>query len=58
MALMSGSVEIKPSSFEESVQQTIWVNSMVEEYESIIRNNVLEVVPRPANKLVVSYRWL
>eukprot|EP00253_Pinus_taeda_P035851 PITA_35851 len=31
---------------------------MVEEYISIIRNNVWEVVPRPAGKSVVSSRWL
>lgn len=31
---------------------------MVEEYDSIIRNNVWEVVPRPPNKSVVSSRWL
>eukprot|EP00253_Pinus_taeda_P033753 PITA_33753 len=31
---------------------------MVEEYDSIIKNNVWEVIPRPANKSVVSSRWL
>eukprot|EP00253_Pinus_taeda_P022324 PITA_22324 len=31
---------------------------MVEEYDSIIRNNVWEVVPRPADKSMVSSRWL
>lgn len=31
---------------------------MVEEYDSIIRNSVLEVVPRPTDKSMVSSRWL
>ena len=31
---------------------------MVEEYDSIIKNIVWEVVPRPAYKLVVSSIWL
>lgn len=31
---------------------------MVEEYNSIIWNSVWDVVPRPANKSVVSSRWL
>jgi len=31
---------------------------MVEEYDSIIHNNVWDVVPRLENKLVVSSRWL
>eukprot|EP00253_Pinus_taeda_P024496 PITA_24496 len=31
---------------------------MVEEYASIIKNNVWEVVPRPEGKSVVTSRWL
>ena len=30
---------------------------MVEEYASIIKNNVWEVVPRPEGKSVVTSRW-
>lgn len=57
MSLMSTSVEVEPSSFEEEAQQPVWVNAMVEEYESIIIKIVWEVVPRPINKSVVSSRW-
>eukprot|EP00253_Pinus_taeda_P024761 PITA_24761 len=56
--MMSESVDVEPSSFEEEVQQLVWVDAMVEEYDSIIRNNVWEVVPRPTDKLVVSSRWI
>eukprot|EP00253_Pinus_taeda_P032753 PITA_32753 len=31
---------------------------MVDEYDSIIRNNVWDVVPRPKNKSVVSSHWI
>ena len=31
---------------------------MVEEYDSIVRNSVWDVVPRLENKSVVSYHWL
>jgi len=55
---MSESVQIEPSSFEEVVQQTMWFDSMVEEYDSIIKNSVWEVVPRPTNKSVVSSIWI
>ena len=58
MALMSESVEIEPSSFEEEVQQPVWIDAMIEEYDSIIRNSVWEVVTRPTDKLVVSSRWI
>ena len=58
MDLMSGCVETKSSSFEEVVQQPVWVDAMVEKYESIVKNNVWDVVPRLVDKLVVSSRWL
>ena len=31
---------------------------MVEEYQCIIKNDVWEVVPRPKNKSVISYKWI
>eukprot|EP00253_Pinus_taeda_P030487 PITA_30487 len=58
MALVGECVETKPSSFEEAVQQPIWVDAMVEEYDSIVRNNVWDVVPRQDNKSVVSSHWI
>jgi len=36
----------------------MWVDSMVEEYDSIMKNNVWEVVPRLENKLVVGSIWI
>ena len=54
MALVGECVETEPSSFGEAVQQLIWVGAMVEECDSIVRNNVWDVVPRPKNKSVVS----
>ena len=40
MALMRDFVEKNPSLFEEFVEKPIWVDVMVEEYDSITRNNV------------------
>ena len=54
MALAGECVETEPYSFEEVVQQPIWVDAMVEEYDSIVRNSVWDVVPKPENKSVVS----
>ena len=31
---------------------------MVEEYDSIVKNNAWEIVPRPVNKSVVGSRWI
>ena len=58
MALAGECVETEPSSFEEVVQQPIWVDAMVEEYDSIVCNSVWDVVLRLENKSVVSSRWL
>jgi hypothetical protein len=48
----------EPSSFQEVVQDPSWVDAMVEEYDSIVKNNVWEVVPRPIDKSVVGLRWI
>ena len=53
MALVSKCVVTKPSSFEEDVEDPVWVDAMVEEYDSIVRNNAWEIVPRPEGKSVV-----
>ena len=56
MALMSKCIVTEPSSFEEVVQEPTWVDAMVEEYESIVRNNAWEIVPRLVGKSVVGSR--
>ena len=40
------------------MQQTTWVDAMVEEYDSIIRNSAWEVVARLVGKSVVGSRWI
>ena len=48
----------EPSSFKESVEDTAWVDAMVEEYDSFVRNSAWEIVPRPEGKSVVGSRWI
>eukprot|EP00253_Pinus_taeda_P010846 PITA_10846 len=47
-----------PSSFEEAIEKPVWVDAMVEKHESIMKNNVWEVVPRPADKSIVGSTWI
>jgi hypothetical protein len=54
MVLMSSIIDVEPSSFEEATDQQVWQDSMVEEYTSIMRNDVWDIVPRPEGKSVVS----
>jgi hypothetical protein len=58
MALMCDLVEKEPTCFEESIQKKEWVDAMTEEYQSIIKNDVWEIVPIPKNKDVVSSEWI
>ena len=55
---MSKCVVTEPSSFEEAVEDPAWVDAMVEEYDSIVRNSAWEIVPRPEGKSVVGSRWI
>ena len=55
---MSKCIVTEPSSFDEAVQDPTWVDAMVEEYDSIVRNSAWEIVPRSVGKLVVGSRWI
>lgn len=44
--------------FEEAVKQQVWKDAMVDEYKSIMKNDVWEIVPRPEGKSVVSSKWI
>jgi hypothetical protein len=59
MDLMCDLLEKEPTCFEESIQKKEWgTDAMKEEYQSIIKNDVWEIVPRLDSKDVVSSRWL
>jgi hypothetical protein len=53
--LMCDIIEEDPK---EAIQRKEWADSMTEEYQSIIKNDVWEIVPRPKSKDVVSSKWL
>jgi hypothetical protein len=58
MDLMCDLLEKEPTCFEEAIQKKEWANAMTEEYYSIIKNDVWEIVPRPKSKDVVSSKWI
>ena len=58
MALMRKCIVTEPSSFQEAVEDPTWVDAMVEEYDSIIKNSAWDIVPRPVDKSVVGSRWI
>jgi len=46
------------SSIQEAAQHQVRVDAMVEEYSSIITNDVWEVVPTPEDRSMVGSRWI
>jgi hypothetical protein len=54
MALMCDLLEKEPTCLEEVIQEKEWADAMTEEYQSIVKNDVWEIVPRPKSKDVVS----
>ena len=55
---MSTIVQSEPRSFDEAAKHQVWKDAMHEEYESIMKNDVWEVVPRPEGKSVLTSKWL
>jgi hypothetical protein len=58
VALMRNISDAKPSSFEEADKLQVWKDAILEEYRSIIKNNVWDIVMRPKDKSVVSSKWI
>jgi hypothetical protein len=56
MDLMCDLLEEEPTCF--AIHRKEWVDAMTKEYQSIMKNEVWEIIPRPKNKDVVSSRWL
>jgi hypothetical protein len=53
-ALMCNLLDEEPTCFEEAIQKKEWADAMTEEYQSILKNGVWEIVPRLRSKDVVS----
>ena len=58
VALLCDFIDKEPSSYEEAAEQKEWKDGMIEEYQSIMKNDVWDVVPRPKGKSVVTSKWI
>jgi hypothetical protein len=58
LALVTTIRDIEPQTFAQAKDHLVWREAMVEEYDSIVRNDVCDVVPRPVGKSVVTSKWL
>jgi len=51
-------IDSEPSSFDEANELQVWKDAMMEEYQSIMKNDVWEIVPRSQGKSVVTSKWI
>ena len=51
-------VDQELTSYEEAMQEKEWVEAMTEEYQSIMKHDVWDIVPKPEGKSVVSSKWI
>jgi hypothetical protein len=58
LALVTSIRDTEPWTFAQAVDHHDWREAMVEEYDSIVHNDVWDVVSRPVGKSVVTSRWL
>ena len=58
MAQVTSLRKSEPTTYEEAFVHQVWRDAMMEEYNSIMKNGVWEVVLRPEGKSVVTSKWL
>jgi hypothetical protein len=58
VAQMTHIIDAEPSMYEETARLQVWKDAMVEEYQSIMKNDVWEVVQRPKGKSIVTSKWI
>ena len=51
-------VDHEPTIYEGVVQKKELVEEMTEEYHSIMKNDVWDIVPKSESKSVVSFKWI
>jgi hypothetical protein len=55
---MSHIIDSKPSCHGETTGQQFWQDAMTKEYQSIMKNDVWDIVPRPEGKSLVTSKWI
>jgi len=58
VATMSHIIDSDPSYYEEASSHPIWRDSMMEEYQSFMKNDVWDIILRCEGKYVVTSKWI
>ena len=58
VSLLCDIIAKEPSNYKEVTEKKQWKDAMIKEYQSIMKNDVWDVVPRPKGKSVVTSKWI
>ena len=58
VALLCDIIDKEPPNYEEVAEKKEWKDAMIEEYQTIMKNDVWDVVPRLDGKSVVTSKWI
>jgi hypothetical protein len=58
VAAMSHIIDSEPSFYEETTRHPVWRDVIMEDYQSIMKNDVWDIVLRPEGKSVVTSKWI
>jgi hypothetical protein len=58
IAAMNHIIDYEPSSYEEASSQPVWRYAMMEEYQSIMKNDVWVIILRPNGKYLVTFKCI
>ena len=58
VALMGSLLDSEPATFEAASKHQCWRDAMTEEYDSILKNDVWDIVPRPEGKSIVTSKCI
>jgi hypothetical protein len=58
LSAMTHIIDSEPSCHGEASGEQVWQDAMTEEYQSILKNDVWDIVPRPEGKSVVTSKWI
>jgi hypothetical protein len=55
---MSHIIHFESTCYKEETSHPVWRDAMMEEYQSIMKNDVWDIVQRPERKSVVTSKWI
>jgi hypothetical protein len=58
VATMNQIIDSEPSCYEEAYSHPVWRDAMMEEYQSIMKNDVCDIFTRPEGKSVMTFKWI